>query len=512
MTTLIRELEQRAEEVPSVIACRIGNQVRTYDGLALQVRLFASALVELGLEPGDRVSLYLPNSVEYVICWYGAMRAGMIANPINSALSPREVEFLLEDSGATVLVTTADLAARLGAVLTNRPALRLVVADAEASAATLTLTDLLTVTERELPYPPDTAPACLPYSSGTTGRPKGVVHSHESLAAQAVLSANALQLRTDDVLAHALPLVHLFAGNILMGGLLVAGATMVVQPTFEPAGFVDLLSEVRATACAGVPASFAMLARLSGEHDHVGNRQQSLQVAFSAGAPLPPSVGREFQAHFGAPVLNCYGITEAGGNLAASLRYGRTPELSCGIAYPQTELRIVDADDQPLGTGEVGELVARGPQIMLGYWRRPSATAQALRDGWFHTGDLARFDAAGYLYIVDRRNDLIVSGGYNVYPAEVEDVLQEHPDVEACAVFGIGDAVKGEKPWAAVVSVSETFDADALEQFCRERLAAYKVPRRFVAVDDIPRNSLGKLQRGVLRTRYSPDEPATPTP
>ncbi|MCP2300070.1 long-chain acyl-CoA synthetase [Nocardia amikacinitolerans] len=504
MTTLMRELDQRAEENPSVIACRIGNRSQTFGELAQQVRLFAAALLELGLEPGDRVSLYLPNSVEYVTCWYGAMRAGMVANPINAALSPREVEFLLDDSGAQVLVTTANLAGKLGEILSERTELRLIVADADISASGLTLADLLTGGERDVPYPPGDAAACLPYSSGTTGRPKGVVHSHDSLSAQAVLSANALQLRTGDILVHALPLVHLFAGNIVMGGLLVAGATMVVQPSFDPSGFVDLLAETRATACAGVPANYAMLTRLPDDNVRLGPTD-ALQVAFSAGAPLPTAIREGFRARFGAPVLNCYGITEAGGNLAASLRYGETPDLSCGIVYPRTELRIVDSDDNPVPAGEVGELVARGPQIMTGYWRRPSATAQALRGGWFHTGDLARFDADGYLYIVDRRNDLIVSGGYNVYPAEVEDVLQEHPGVESCAVFGIEDSVKGEKPWAAVVPANAAVDVESLESFCRERLAAYKVPRRFVVVDEIPRNSLGKLQRGVLRKRYSPE-------
>jgi long-chain acyl-CoA synthetase len=513
MTTLVRELDRHGASVPGKTACAVGEESRSYGELAVQARAFAAALLDMGLRPGDRVSLYMPNCVDYVVSFYGAMRAGMVANPINGALTPHEVEYLLTDSGAAALVTTTSQLPRLTEARGRLPGLRVITSGSERLDGCQPLTDLLARPDRELPYPLGSEPACLPYSSGTTGRPKGIVHTHESMSMQAVLSANRLQLRADDVLVQAMPLVHLFGGNIIMGGLLVAGATMVVQPDFDPPAFADLLGTTKATACAGVPTTYAMLSQLPDEQ-LASLDLSAFQIAVSAGAPLASSIRQRFGDRFGAKVLDCYGITEAAGNLTGSLRYGETPELSCGLPYPMTEIRIVDSEDHDVPTGDVGELIARGPQIMTSYWQRPEASEQSLRGGWLHTGDLARRDDAGFVYIVDRKNDMIISGGYNVYPAEVEEVIQSHPDVALCAVFGVDDPVKGEKPWAAVVPAAGQIDADALEAYCHERLARYKVPRRFLIVADIPRSSVGKLLRRELRRQFSPapQQSADPTP
>jgi long-chain acyl-CoA synthetase len=518
MASLIRVLDENAERQASRLACTIGTDNLSYAELRDASCRFAAAMLDLGLHPGDRVSLYLPNGVSYVACYFGAMRAGMVANPINSVFTPHEVEYLLSDSGAAALVTTRELVAGLAGVLPGTAVRAVICADGTsagaAGAGCHALADLLATPPRALPYPDDETPAVLPYSSGTTGRSKGVVHSHHSLAMQAMLSANHLQLRPDDVLVQALPLVHLYPGNIIMGGLVTAGATMVVQPVFDPPVFASLLAEQHATACAGVPTTYAMLCQLDAQLVS-GLDLSSLQIAFSAGAPLPTRVRSEFRRLFGCRVLDCYGITEAAGNLAASLRYGNTPEQSCGVPYPLTEIRIVYADDADVPAGEVGELIGRGPQIMSGYWNRPDETKATLRGGWLHTGDLARQDASGFFYIVDRAKDVILSGGYNVYPAEIEEVLQSHPDVAMCASFGVPDLTKGEKPWAAVVlRAGAQPDPAELEKHCRQYLAAYKVPRRFLVVDELPRSSVGKILRRELRARYGPGaetgQPAQP--
>ncbi|MHC1562190.1 class I adenylate-forming enzyme family protein [Actinomycetospora sp. C-140] len=501
MATLVEELDRHGEESPSTVACAVGDTRATYGELAERVRAFAGAVSDLGLRPGDRVSLFLPNSVDYVVCFYGAMRAGLVANLVNGALTPREVEYMITDSAASLLVTTPELLARLDGELGRPPGLQVVTTSPVDGC--VALSELLARPGREVPLPSPSDPACLPYSSGTTGRPKGIVHTHASLSMQAVLSANRLQLRPSDVLVQAMPLVHLYGGNIIMGGLVVAGATMIVQPTFDPAGFARLLADERATACAGVPTTYALLGRLP-DADTDGLDVSALEVAVCAGAPLASTIRHRFGERFGAPVLDCYGITEAAGNLTGSLRYGETPTLSCGLPYPMTEIRVVYADDGDVPVGEVGELIARGPQIMAGYWERPEATATTLRGGWLHTGDLARRDEAGFLYIVDRKNDMIITGGYNVYPAEIEEVLAAHPDVALCAAFGVEDPIKGEKPWAAVVPAGGDLDVDALDAWCRERLSGYKVPRRYVLVDDIPRSSVGKLLRRELRAQFSP--------
>jgi len=510
MASLVQVIDDHGSRNGDRLACVVGTDQRSYGALAEQILRFASALRGLGLQPGDRLGLYLPNCVEYVVCFYGAMRAGLIATPINGAFTRAEVSYLLSDSGAAGIVSTPALLDRIGIAAegTGNPGPRVVVSTEESTPPWCSLTDLLSSPAGPLPYPRDDAPACLPYSSGTTGRSKGITHTHDSMAMQAVLSANRLQLRQDDVLVQAMPLVHLYPGNIIMGGLFVAGATMVVQPTFDPPGFADLLSQHRATACAGVPTTYAMLCQLPEQRLATLDLDQ-LGIAFSAGAPLAGSIRSGFRDLFGADVLDCYGITEAAGNLVANLRYGDRPELSCGVPYPLTDVRIVDPLDHDVPDGEVGELIARGPQIMTGYWNRPDATAETLRGGWLHTGDLARRDQRGFYFIVDRKNDLILTGGYNVYPAEVEDVLQSHPDVAMCAVFGIPDEIKGEKPWAAVVPRPGTkVDEAALDAHCRERLAAYKVPRRFVVVDELPRSSVGKILRRELRATFTP----APTP
>jgi long-chain acyl-CoA synthetase len=509
MASLVRVIEDQASRHADSLACVIGADRRSYGELADEVLRFASALRRLGLRSGDRLSLYLPNCVEYVPCFYGAMRAGLVANPINGAFTRAEVDYLLEDSGAAGIVSTPEGLANLG-FTPDGPAPRVVISTGEAPWPWHSLASLMAGPADSVPPPSDDAPACLPYSSGTTGRSKGITHTHDSLAMQAILSANHLQFRPADVLVQALPLVHLYPGNIIMGGLFVAGATMVVQPAFDPPSFAELLAAHEATACAGVPTTYAMLCQLP-EQQVTSLDLSRLAIAFSAGAPLPGSIRSGFQSLFGADVLNCYGITEAAGDLVACLRYGGQPDLSCGVPYPLTEVRIVDPDDNDVPPGEVGELIARGPQIMTGYWGRPDATAETLRGGWLHTGDLARRDENGFYFIVDRTKDLILCGGYNVYPAEVEEVLQAHASVAMCAVFGIPDDIKGEKPWAAVVaSRGAEVDVAALDKHCRARLAAYKVPRRYLVVDELPRSSVGKILRRELRTRYSAE--AAPAP
>lgn len=500
MVSLVSFLDENARRQPDHLACVVGDDSLSYAELRDASCRFAAALAGLGLRPGDRVSLYMPNSAAYVVCYLGVMRAGMIANPVNSVLTPHEVGYMLADSGAAALVSTKSMTGGLAGVLEQTPVQHVICVD--------TLDELPASPFGSMPYPDDRETACLPYSSGTTGRPKGIMHSHHSLGMQALLSANHLQMRSADVLVQALPLVHLYPGNIIMGGLVIVGATMVVQPVFDPPAFAALLAERRATACAGVPTTYAMLCQLD-EKLIAGLDLSSLQIAYSAGAPLPKRVRTEFGRMFGCRVLDCYGITEAAGDLCANLRYGDAPELSCGVPYPLTEVKIVDADDAELPDGEVGELIARGPQIMSGYWNRPDATAETLRGGWLHTGDLARRDAGGFFYIVDRAKDVILSGGYNVYPAEVEDVLQSYPGVAMCACFAVPDDIKGEKPWAAVVPRADadlaTLEA-ALDKHCREYLAAYKVPRRFLVVHELPRSSVGKILRRELRARYAKPE------
>jgi long-chain acyl-CoA synthetase len=498
MASLVRVIEDQASRHADSLACVIGADRRSYGELADEVLRFASALRRLGLRSGDRLSLYLPNCVEYVPCFYGAMRAGLVANPINGAFTRAEVDYLLEDSGAAGIVSTPEGLANLG-FTPDGPAPRVVISTGEAPWPWHSLASLMAGPADSVPPPSDDAPACLPYSSGTTGRSKGITHTHDSLAMQAILSANHLQFRPEDVLVQALPLVHLYPGNIIMGGLFVAGATMVVQPAFDPPSFAELLAAHEATACAGVPTTYAMLCQLP-EQQVTSLDLSRLAIAFSAGAPLPGSIRSGFQSLFGADVLNCYGITEAAGDLVACLRYGGQPDLSCGVPYPLTEVRIVDPDDNDVPPGEVGELIARGPQIMTGYWGRPDATAETLRGGWLHTGDLARRRDDGNFRIVGRSKELIIRGGENIYPAEVEEFLNRHEAIAEVAVAGVPDPKYGEAVAAWVVTrTSKILTAEDVRLFCRDQIAHFKIPQYVMVVESLPRTVTGKIRKHVLR-------------
>src|ERR1700730_4917615 len=301
MASLVQVIDDHGSRHGDRLACVVGHDQRTYGALADQILRFASALRELGLQPGDRLGLYMPNCVEYVVCFYGAMRAGLIATPINGAFTKAEVAYLLSDSGAAGIVSTPELLDRIGIGpgITGEPGPRVVISTGESTPPWCSLAELLDAPAGPLSAPGDDSPACLPYSSGTTGRSKGITHTHDSMAMQAVLSANRLQLRHDDVLVQAMPLVHLYPGNIIMGGLFVAGATMVVQPAFDPPGFADLLSQQRATACAGVPTTYALLCQLP-EQQVAALGLDQLQVAFSAGAPLAGSIPSAVPGPFGA--------------------------------------------------------------------------------------------------------------------------------------------------------------------------------------------------------------------
>ena len=502
MASLVRILAEQARRRPERLACVVGDDQRTYGELAAEVLRFACGLRRLGLKPGDRIGLYVPNSIEYVVAFYGSMRAGLIANPINSVFTPSEVQYLLADSEASAVVSTPELFAGIAGTL-DQLKIAHAVTTGSGSERHLAFADLLAGGDGDLEFVDDSAAACLPYSSGTTGYPKGIIHTHDSLTAQAIQSADHLQMRPHDTIVEALPLVHLYPGNIIMGGVIVAGAGLIVQPRFDPPAFVELMGRYRVTACAGVPTTYAMLCQVP-EQRVAAADLGSLEVAYSAGAPLPSRIRSEFRRLYGVRVLDCYGITEAAGNLTAMLRYGDAPELSCGLPYPRTDIRIVDLDDNDVPEGEVGELIARGPQIMSGYWNRSKDTEVTLRGGYLHTGDLARRDEDGFYFIVDRKKDMIIVGGYNVYPAELENVIQSHPAVGMCAVFGVPDEVKGEKPWAAVVpKAGATVDPADLEQHCRRSLAAYKVPRRFIVVDELPKSSVGKILRRQLRDQYA---------
>jgi long-chain acyl-CoA synthetase len=339
--------------------------------------------------------------------------------------------------------------------------------------------------------------ACL-YTSGTTGKPKGALLSHRNLVANLESFRQVLHLTEEDVFLAVLPLFHAYGGTVLFWEPLSLGASIVVEPRFVPDVILKAVLQHRVTLFAGVPSMYAVLASVPRPPGDFS----ALRLCISGGAPLPPEVLRAFEAKYGIPIYEGYGPTECAPVLTVNPPFGKRKIGSVGPPIPQVELRIVDDQGNPLPPGAVGEIAAKGPNVMRGYLNRPEATAEVLRDGWYHTGDLGRMDDDGYFYIMDRKTDLILVGGLNVYPREVELVLCDHPGVAEAAVIGMPDPVRGEAPKALVIQrPGEKVSVQELLQWCRQRLANYKVPRSVVLVADLPRTVTGKILKSELRDR-----------
>ncbi|MDI4664964.1 AMP-binding protein [Xanthobacter autotrophicus] len=444
-----------------------------------------------GVGRGDFVALILPNGPDFVTGYLGVLSLGAVAVCINPMLAAAEIAFILADSGCRLALAEGEVAGWL-----SLSGLRVVDAGAPGGGGPWSVEDV-----------PDAHPAAIVYSSGTSGRPKGVMLSHGNVAFTARSKVRYMGVTGADRLLLFLPLHHCFGQNAILLPGLFAGACVVLQRRFDRAAVLRSLRADGVTMVFGVPTTFLALEGRIAPADC-----PAVRYWFSAAAPLPLEVEERWQRHMGLPIHQGYGQTEcspfATYNHAHSLRRGKV-----GTAIDGVELRIVDpVDGRELPPGEAGEVVLRGPNVMLGYLNRPDDTARAIRQGWLHTGDIGRLDAEGYLSVEDRLTDLIIVGGRNVYPAEVENALYAHPAVAEAAVYGVADPFLGEEVWANVVlKPGAGVGAQELEALCRSSLAAYKVPTAFAFVDALPRNPTGKILKRELRAaaaRPSAQDPA----
>ena len=475
----------------------------SYSGLQKEARRVGGLLRDVGVRQGDRVALVLPNSLEFGTGYFGILAAGATVVPLNPLLKAEEIRYILEDSGATAIVClelTYPLvqAGRLG-LGRSLPALLL----GEASSGDVAAGDVAGGTPPDeataasgLPSPgSEDVAACL-YTSGTTGRPKGAMLTHGNLLSNVRSFREILHVTEEDIFFCVLPMFHAFAATVLFLESVSLGAMLVVEPRFAPDLMLKTIAERRVTYFAGVPSMFTVLAGLP----KPALDFSAWRLCISGGAPLPPPVLEAFEAKYNVPIYEGYGPTECSPVLTVNPPLGRRKIGSVGPAIPQVEMRVVDDTDTPVPVGEVGEIVARGPNVMKGYLNRPSDTAQALRGGWYHTGDLGRVDADGYYYIVDRKTDLILVGGLNVYPREVELALSSHPAVAEVAVIGVPDSIRGEAPKALVVlRDGHQPNPQELMQWCRQRLAGYKIPRTISIVSCLPKTATGKILKTALR-------------
>jgi long-chain acyl-CoA synthetase len=518
----VRELlEAQVERSPDkeFLFVESGARAFTYREFDEEVNRAARLLGSLNVTKGDRVSLLLTNRPEYLIFYFACFKIGAWAGPVNALLKPREIEFVVSDSEATILVTQPDLYAGVAEARANLSSLRnVVVVEEDGRWAVISggpATQSISPQAESAPQAGGQGPArvgrgaapaapsaddeaVIIYTSGTTGNPKGVLLTHGNLLANARQIAEWLGLGEEDRSLMIMPLFHVNA--LMTTGLaaLWAGASIVLAPRFSASRHWETVARHGVTYFGSVATMLSMLNHTYPDGMPRGLDTSRLRFALCGSAPVPVEVMKRFESLFRCPVIEGYGLSESTCRSTFNPPDGRRRVGSVGLAIGN-EVRIFDEDDRELGPGQVGEIVLRGPNIMKGYYRNPSATREAFRSGWFHTGDLGYRDEDWFFYVVDRKSDMIIRGGENVYPREIDEVLYKHPKVKDAATVGVPDPLYGEEVKSFVVlrEGCEATEAEIIE-FCRARLADFKCPKKVGFLDDIPKGPTGKLLKREL--------------
>jgi long-chain acyl-CoA synthetase len=466
-----------------------GNEEITFDALLRRAHGMAGTLTgPQQVQPGDRVALWMKNCPEFIPAYFGVLLAGGVVVPINNFLKPDEVDFILRDAGVRVLIADESMTEGVQKLSALLPDLKVVRAENVAAAASI----------------PETVPgsarakndlAVLIYTSGTTGHPKGAMLSHRNLLSNVESCRQVLAAVDHDRFVVLLPMFHSFMMTVgMLLPLLVGGSLLLIKSVHPPKNVIAEIFQRGATILPAVPQFFRALA-----HAEIpGNFP--LRICISGGAPLPAEILKEWTERIPVPLIEGYGLSEASPVVALNPIQGPWKAGSIGRAIPGVEVTIQDDNEKILDFGESGEICVRGPNVMLGYWNQADETARALRNGWLLTGDVGHRDADGYFFITDRKKDMLLVNGINVYPREIEEIIYQFPGVKEAAVIGVPDQKRGEQPVAFVSAKEEsTLDGKALQQFVRERLADYKVPKQVNVVAALPRNATGKVLKTELR-------------
>jgi len=481
-------LETAARDHADRTALVVGDRTWTYRDLDAACSVLAGRLARLGLHPGDRIGLHLPNSAEFVLAYYAAQKVGVVPLSLNVTYAADEIAYIVGDAAPKAVVTAAAVAASLPP------------RDRMPSVRHVLHTEDLTVREgaepaRALDRDRDETAAIL-YTSATTGRPKGVMLTHANIVSNAWATVRHLALTSEDRGLCAVPMFHCFGQNFIMNALVTAGAQLVIQPRFVPDAFHDAVVRHRITLFYGVPAMYIVFLAMERALDFA-----SIRLFFSAAATLPLDVERRWHERYGRPITQGYGLTEcspfAAWNHDVRIRAG-----SVGTPIENVEMKVVDGEGREVADGELGEILIKGPNVMKGYFGNPQATAEAIRDGWLHSGDIGYRDPDGYYFLVDRVKDMINVAGFKVFPREVEEVLFRHEAVREAAVVGVPDPLRGEAVKAFVVlQEGRPVTPEELQQVCRDAVASYKVPETIEFLGALPKNPTGKILKKELRKR-----------
>jgi long-chain acyl-CoA synthetase len=491
MTNLATDLVATAQQSPERPAVKFAGNDISYGQVHAMAARVAGQLRQAGIEPGDRVAVILPNVPAFPVVYYGILLAGGIVVPMNPLLKAGEIDFFFTNSGAKVAFVWPDFVdeATQGAAGSGTRVVPCgVMGPAEGS-----LEDGEAVTEPVDRADDDTA--IILYTSGTTGRPKGAELTHSNIHLNAWRSAKDIQgIDPDDVVMGCLPLFHVFGLVVGLNAAVIAGAALALIPRFDPAAAIKVINDESVTIMLGVPTMYHAILN---HPDSDAMDATHLRICCSGGSAMPLEVMKAFEQKFGCIILEGYGLSETSPVASFNMPGRERKPGTIGVAIPGCEMKLVDLDGKDVAPGEgVGEIAIRGDNVMKGYWRNPEATAEAIPDGWFRTGDLATVDEEGYFTIVDRKKDMILRGGMNVYPREVEEVLYQHPDVLEAAVVSVPDDMLGEDVGAAVaLRPGATATTEDIKAFVKDRIAAYKYPRHIWLVDELPKGPTGKILR-----------------
>ncbi len=466
----------------------------SYEQLDRTVTRYAAYFRETGLKTGERVILSCTNSPEFIYSYFGVVRNGGIIVPINLLLTMEEIAYLIKDSEAKIMIIHPIILQKAKITresIQNALDIKVIVLDEDFknSISKVSAENFEDFNDQE-------AISTFLYTSGTTGKQKAAMLTHKNLVFNSEQCRLGLKGKPEDNYMCVLPMFHVFAFTACVLMPLWSGATVTIMESFQPKEVVESLIRDRITVFMGVPAMYVVL--LEAGKNNVGF--PDLRLAVSGGAALPVEIFRQAKEILKLPVVEGYGLTEASPAVSFNPLDGAQKEGSIGLPLPYEECRIIDENDMELPVGEVGELAVRGDNVMLGYFRQEEETKRTLRNGWLHTGDMAKKDEEGYIYIVDRKKDMVIVGGLNVYPREVEEIIYQYSKVKEAAVIGLEDKLRGEYVKAFVVlKEGETCTARELLRYMRERLAAYKLPREIDFITELPKNSAGKILKRVLK-------------
>jgi long-chain acyl-CoA synthetase len=497
---IAHHVERGSLLLPDKIALIFDNKSFSYQQLDELANRVANGLRGLGIKKGDRVALFLPNIPEFVISYLGILKIGAVVVSVNVMLKSAEVSFILNDCAAKVVITTQAQSEQVQQA--DLPELQHILIAEGSVTPGISLAQLM---ENASPHARAVemdrhAPASIVYTSGTTGFPKGATLSHGNIISNMYSHNRCCGMQPNDRLLLYLPLFHCFGQNAILNAGLNVCATIILQRRFKLEQALETISRNKVTMFFGVPTIYINLLNT----DTFAYHLESVRYYFSAAAPMPAEVAQNWLDKYGKVIYEGYGLTET--SPCACYNHDLKYKLgSIGMPIENVEMKIVDTDGHPVEPGREGEIVIKGPNVMLGYWNRPFETAEVIKNGWFHTGDIGRMDEEGFFYIVDRLKDMINISGFKVYPSEVENVIYQHPAIAEAAVFGVPDAIKGEIVQANIVlKPGHSVTEEQIIDFCSRRIATYKLPRVINFVDSLPKNQTGKVLKRVLRQKLSP--------